>query len=178
MKNKNYVKLDKCGKEFEDLYLISDNGDVYSIRAKKILKKIDNGYGYCYVYLKNNEYRKKMYLHRLVALHFIDNPENLPFVNHRDFNPRNNNVDNLEWCSPLYNSQYSAKAGHFKKDDKWKQRIIDGKKKKGVIAIKDDKKLHFISVNDTKKYGFQPACVCECCKGIRKKHKGFIWRYE
>ena len=47
-------------------------------------------------------------VHRLVAQCFIPNPNNLPQVNHKDENKKNNSVKNLEWCTALYNVQYSA----------------------------------------------------------------------
>lgn len=50
---------------------------------------------------------KKHYLHRLVALTFIPNPNNLPEVNHIDEDPSNNKVSNLEWCNRQYNAAYS-----------------------------------------------------------------------
>lgn len=50
-------------------------------------------------------------VHRLVAQTFIPNPDNLPEVNHKDCNRKNNNVENLEWCSKSYNRQYREKYG-------------------------------------------------------------------
>lgn len=50
---------------------------------------------------------KHYYVHRLVAEAFLPNPDNLPEVNHKDKNPRNNHVDNLEWCTRQYNAEYS-----------------------------------------------------------------------
>jgi len=50
-------------------------------------------------------------IHRLVALNFIENPNNLPQVNHKDGNKDNNNVDNLEWCTNLYNMQHAIRTG-------------------------------------------------------------------
>lgn len=37
---------------------------------------------------------------------------------------------------------------------------------------------HFENLNGVAKAGFQPSCVCNCCKGIRKTHKGYVWTYE
>ena len=49
-----------------------------------------------------------MMIHRLVALAFLENPDGLEFVNHKDENKANNHVDNLEWCSREYNAQYGT----------------------------------------------------------------------
>ena len=61
---------------------------------------------YLGVYLYQNNIRKFMTIHRLVALAFIDNPNNYPQINHKDENTKNNCVENLEWCSVKYNSNY------------------------------------------------------------------------
>lgn len=61
--------------------------------------------------LSKDKKTKTFKVHRLVAQAFIPNPENLPQVNHKDFNPLNNYVDNLEWCTNSYNKEYSYKAG-------------------------------------------------------------------
>jgi len=70
-----------------------------------------NSSGYLYVGFRiNGKYFNKR-VHRLVAQTFIPNPDNLPQVNHKDCNTRNNNVENLEWCTPKYNCQYREKYG-------------------------------------------------------------------
>ena len=63
--------------------------------------------GYCYLDLK----RRQFYVHRLVAMAFIENPQNKPFVNHKDSNPSNNHVDNLEWVTPKENVHHSYLYG-------------------------------------------------------------------
>ena len=112
-------------KSYEDHYLISNFGRVKAIKRKiyvgnfceekfrefqtdRILKLCDRGNGYYVVTLGNATKKKNFYVHRLVAEHFIDNPNNYPVVNHKDFNPKNNRVDNLEWCTYEYNAGYSA----------------------------------------------------------------------
>ena len=61
---------------------------------------------YAQVQLSKNRIVKTFLVHRLVATAFIENPDNLPEVNHKDCNGHNNNVDNLEWCDRLYNIRY------------------------------------------------------------------------
>lgn len=89
---------------FED-YKISNTGQVFSIKRNKLLKPYEKK-NYLGVYLYQNNIRKFMMIHRLVAIEFIKNNNNYPQINHKDENTKNNNVENLEWCSAKYNSNY------------------------------------------------------------------------
>ena len=80
-------------------YWIFDNGDIYNENTKQILKGSIGEHGYRYYRLSKDNKKKMFYGHRLVAEAFINNPNNLPVVNHKDGNKLNNNVDNLEWVS-------------------------------------------------------------------------------
>ena len=104
---------------YEGLYKISTHGRVYAYSKPKFngfvyynhegrfLKLSDNGVGYKYVRLLDKEGKyKKYYIHRLVASAFIPNPDEYPQVNHKDENPGNNNLENLEWCTQKYNNRY------------------------------------------------------------------------
>lgn len=73
-----------------------------------ILKPIDNGNGYLLVGLRSGNKRKNFYIHRLVAEHFIPNCSGGEYVNHKDYDTRNNRSDNLEWCTQKENIRYSA----------------------------------------------------------------------
>lgn len=77
----------------------------------RILKQYSVAGGYLQVSIKADEKWAMKLVHRLVAQTFIDNPESLPQINHKDCNTRNNNVENLEWCTPKYNCQYREKYG-------------------------------------------------------------------
>ena len=93
---------------YNGLYKISNKGRVLSLRKDNILKPIDS-HGYKYVHLCNKYHkRKNKSVHRLVCEAFIDNPNNLPEINHIDGNKANNSVDNLEWCTPAQNSYHRA----------------------------------------------------------------------
>lgn len=115
MKNEIYRPI----KGFEDLYAIDIEGNVYSLiqkgsRRKRILKQYSNENGYMKVNLYDKFGKcKKKYIHRLVAEAFIPNPSNKPIVNHLDCNVKNNNVNNLEWCTQKENIQYCMRMGNF-----------------------------------------------------------------
>lgn len=93
--------------DYTGLYKVSNTGKVYSVRAGKCLKPGLTGQGgYLGVNLCNKGDSVKYYVHILVATMFIPNPDNLPQINHKDENPLNNSVDNLEWCTSDYNVNY------------------------------------------------------------------------
>ena len=105
------------------LYQVSTLGRVARIHTRRlktpkrtILKPIRGSIVYPTVHLSIKSRRKRCTIHRLVATAFLPNPERLPQVNHKDENPNNNCVDNLEWCTELYNHRYGTaiQRGHEK----------------------------------------------------------------
>ena len=156
-------------KNYEGLYQVTENGDVWSVRRNRFLKPYKNQLGYLRVVLSKKGKVKKYSVHRLVAEAFIDNPNNYPCVNHKDENKLNNNVDNLEWCTIRYNNCYNdgqIKRARFKRKKVY-QYDLNGN------LIKE-----WISVNDAGRNGYKQGHVAACCRGERKTHKGFIWSYE
>lgn len=95
---------------YEGKYRINRDGDIYSVKRNELLKwKIKKGY---YIIILSNEgHEKTYYIHRLIALHFIPNPENHPIVVHIDKNKTNNNINNLKWCSYNDASKYRKVKG-------------------------------------------------------------------
>ena len=91
-------------------YLISKEGEIYSPKTHKLLGIRDRG-GYLAFTVCVNNKRKDLFLHRALAVTFIPNPENLPFINHKDGNKHNNVLDNLEWCSGSQNVQHAYDTG-------------------------------------------------------------------
>ena len=91
--------------EIEDYrkYLIYKDGRVYSKKSNIFLKPRKDTNGYLCVDLCKNGKRKTFRIHRLVAIHFIDNLENKPCVDHIDGNKKNNNIDNLRWVTQIEN---------------------------------------------------------------------------
>lgn len=74
----------------------------------KIMQLSENGRGYLQVCLTKDNKKRSIKIHRLVAECFINNPDNLPVVNHKDENKQNNHVNNLEWCDNNYNTHYGT----------------------------------------------------------------------
>ena len=94
---------------YEGHYQVSNLGKVRSVKREPFVLKGDlqqNGYRRVYLWL--NGRKKNLLVHRLVAETFIENPDEYTDVNHLDEDKTNNHVDNLEWCTHLYNMNYGA----------------------------------------------------------------------
>ena len=94
--------------DYEEYYQISNLGRIRNKKESRILKPSKSG-GYYHISLRYGN-KKEMLIHRLVAKAFIPNPLNLSYVNHKDENKLNNNVENLEWCTAKYNNSYGKGA--------------------------------------------------------------------
>ena len=117
------TKIDKTGfvdiKGYEGLYMINREGKIIScskvsgflILKEKYKKPFKKANGYYQINLTKDGFKRNYYVHRLVAETFIPNPNNYPEVNHKDENPANNHVENLEWCTASYNCRYSDIGG-------------------------------------------------------------------
>jgi len=96
-------------KDYEGLYQVSNFGrvkSIYRIRIQHI-----NEFGYYRIVLSKNSKLKTFSTHRLIAEVFLENPNNLPEINHKDGNKQNNCVSNLEWCTSSYNQIHAFKTG-------------------------------------------------------------------
>ena len=147
---------------YEGLYQISNLGNVKNIRTGKLLKNFGVGEGYRGVELYNiNHDGKKFYLHRLVAQSFLSNPNNYPQINHKDKDRTNNSVDNLEWCTALYNVEYSHNLSiiQFNRHGDFICEWSSIKKASDELRI-------------------DPSDICNVCRGRKKSAGGYIFKYK
>lgn len=94
----------KCVKNFETRYSITIQGEVYSHLSNRFMKTYLDRDGYeCLGLTRSDGVQVTSHVHRLVALTYLENPENLPCVNHKDGIKRNNHFKNLEWCTHQHN---------------------------------------------------------------------------
>lgn len=166
---------------YEGLYKVSDLGNIISlprkgtIKTEKLLKpKIDKD-GYLCVTLYKNNTRKSYHVHRIVAMSFINNYDNLPQVNHIDGNKQNNNINNLEWCTNQENIQHAWEIG-LKKRRYGK----DNDKSKTVYQYSNELELINIyeSTRDAeRKTGFNHSHIAKCCNNKYKTVGGYKWSY-
>lgn len=104
-----YYEVDMYGNVYsvERTVRVNDNGREYDKPVKeRKMKQSNHSKGYKIVPLTKDGVTKSHYVHRIVAEAYIDNPCNLPFINHKDEDKTNNFVGNLEWCTEQYNSTY------------------------------------------------------------------------
>lgn len=154
-------------KETNGIYQVSNKGRVK--KEKRILNQFNNGNGYMYVSILVNNVFKNKRVSRLVAQEFVENPNQYTFVNHIDENRKNNNVNNLEWCSIKYNNNYGNRIEKYKKA-RYKpinQYNINGTFVKRWNSIKEI----------AQKLNISQSGIVNCAKGKFKQFKGYIWEY-
>ena len=163
--------------DYRGLYQVSNiDGKIKSLKfgKEKMLKAGKRKDGYEFVILCKDGKQKNFLIHRLVAYMFIENddPECKTEVNHIDENKENNCVENLEWCTREYNNNYGTRNERLgKASGKTRSKKVIG------YSLTDTKVIILQSTKQAKKFGFNQGCICECCNGKRKSHKGYKWFY-
>ena len=176
---KNGVLYDYTG-----LYQVSNLGRVRSLNYRGkgrigIMHPTKRDDGYYVITLHKNSEQQYFRLHRLVATAFLPNPDRLPDVNHKDENPGNNCLENLEWCTKEYNMNYGTRG---ERAGAKISKVLIGKKRMDV-AERNSKKVQcvetgqiFECIKDAEKWCGK-AGVGACCKGKQATAGGYHWKY-
>lgn len=154
-------------KGYEGLYWVNQYGDVKN-KDGLLLKQAINTSGYKYVRLcKYKRQYKWFFIHRLVAMSFLENPENKPDVNHKDGDKFNNHVSNLEWVTKRENHLHRVYTLN-KTNSKWKPKTI--------TCVETGKK--FKSVAEATKYcGLKSlSSISQVINNNRKVAAGYHWK--
>lgn len=163
-----------------DRECIRRNGHTYKVHGK-ILKGNDNGLGYLKVGLAKNGTKNYEYVHRLVAYAFIPRIEGKDYINHKDCNPRNNDVSNLEWVTFRENLDYARELWHCIRTEEWTRHAVEGQRNRfrAVIGVNiaTGETIYSERLNGVREFGFNPPDVHRCCNGKRTNAGGFAWRY-
>lgn len=151
-------------------YKISINGDVYNKVTGYKLKPFLDKDGY----EKYSMCGKQRFKHRLIAIHFIDNANNYPVVNHKDGNKSNNSIDNLEWCTHKQNSRHAWDSGLCVVTEKMKITTRKNNVKyKGRLVLNTITGIYYDSIRDavtTLPYGHSTLI-----EKIKNKNTPFIY---
>lgn len=160
-------------------YSVSDFGEVWSEKSKKILSQATDKDGYRIVTLYSDGKYKKKKVHRLVAEAFICEEIANMQINHRDENKSNNHVGNLEICDASYNINYGSRNQVVSE----KLREFTSYKKKAVEGYNDfEVVVRFDSMHDAERAGYNRSAIYQLCSGYKKSrlktYRGLRWRYS
>ena len=159
--------------------IVSRKGNPANLKGFPLKTKVSRGYERVTLYSGNRELHKQIFVHRLVALAFIPNPNNYPCINHIDENKLNNHVSNLEWCTHKYNSNYGTAIERRVKHQDWES--IARKHSTPVRQIDKNGKVVNIwpsMMECERKTGFHSDGISRCCSGYLKTYRGYIWEKE
>lgn len=168
---------------FEGIYQVSNLGRVKSLErtirnkgtksgfyhiSEKILspRKNINRHGYYEISLKQNGKEKRFKLHRLVAIAFIPNPNNLPQVNHKDGNKDNNTVNNLEWCTDKENKKHA-----------WENNLCSSSHRKRKVRCIQTGQIFESVVDASKKIPCDRRGLFRVLSGEKQQIKGYSFEY-
>lgn len=158
---------------FDILYEVSSLGNVRTKYVKNRgytseyheCKPIDNGNGYLRFNWTSNRKHHTVYVHRLVAQYFIDNPNGYVEVNHKDENKYNNTVDNLEWCDHIYNSNHGTKSERTAQKTRRKVKCNET----GIIYNSITEAAKDMNIGKT--------AISNCLNNRAKSSCGYTWSY-
>ena len=165
-------------------YMASSDGKVFSLYNNRFLKaRVCKQTGYAQLTLCEDKVKHVVNVHRVVASAFVPNPDNLPWINHKDENKTNNAADNLEWCTPSYNNSYGNKT------EKQRKTVGIEALRKSADAARAHR-LRKVRCIETGRVYESTAEAARCvglkshtgivlaCRGAYGTSAGYHWKYE
>lgn len=150
-----------------DNYAVSNYGRIKNVKNGKILTPVKNSRGYMHYVFCQNGVKKGFNIHRLVAIYFIENPFNLPYVNHIDGDKTNNNISNLEWCTAKENDTHARLNG-----------LKSQNKPIKATNISSEEVIVFDSIGEASSFlGINKGTIHKVLSGKRTKTNGYTFEY-
>ena len=156
------------------MYTLHKDGRIYSKYSQRFMKATVDVTGYPIIVLTNKSGKFKKSLHRLLAEHFLPNPDNKPQVNHKDGDKTNYTLDNLEWATAKENCQHAIQTGLTQSRDEARYTAVL------KICLETGEVLgEYPSVTSAAKlHGIHQPNLTKVCKGYRKSAGGFGWTFK
>ena len=158
-------------------YMVYSDGRIWAKKKKKHFLVPQDNNGYKRVCITINGVKKSRTVHRIVAETFLENPDNLPQINHKDENKANNDASNLEYCTAKYNTNYGTRPERVAKSRREK-----ASKGRAVYQLDDDMNIiaKYKSISEAARAigCFDSNIGCSCRNPQRYPHiKGYRWRF-
>lgn len=176
----NIYQASNCGRIKSLQRMVNNNGGARFIN-ERIMRPCLDYHGYYRLELSNLGIRRKYFVHQLIAVTFLPNPNNYKIINHKDGKKINNKPNNIEWCDYSHNEKHSYRvlgkkptcpgAGKFGIDSSQSKPLTQFTKSGTIIA-------HFVSLKAASdSVGGLYTSIAKAVEGKRKTFKGFIWEY-
>lgn len=170
-------------KGYEEYYQVSNFGRVKSLNwdgtgVERIMTPCKGKRGYMQVLFNRNGIRATKTVHRLVAEAFIPNPNNFPYINHKNEDKTINFLWNLEWCTAKYNSNYGtcverSRDTRIKIGNYWNHNC-----RRKVIRYNEYSEVEYESISEAAKQNkCSESAIGSCVRGKTKTSCGYKWKY-
>lgn len=165
---------------FFGIYQCSNMGRIRNVVTGHFLSLRPGQRGYIYIGIHPMRSMERKYLrvNRIVAILFIPNPHNKPYVNHKKGLKWDNRASELEWCTPSENDKHAFSLGLRTSPNPWKGKFGSDHNRSIKVVMLSDIPMEFSSVREAERVtGIANQNISKALNGTRKKAGGFAWKY-